>query len=175
MGDDVSALQAKSDVLWTALRARGVLSIAIGDLGNEIGMGAIGPHIRRYVPFTAGGECRCGCGGGILSATTADNVITATCSDWGCYALMAALAYLKKDMNILHREEMESEVMRVLSRNGMIDMTGSLLPGVDGFDTRMNVGVVSLMRQCTGYAIHRSHESERWFGPVLAKGFFDRS
>ena len=31
------------------------------------------------------------------------------------------------------------------------------------------------MRQCTGYAIHRSHESERWFGPVLAKGFFDRS
>ena len=140
MGDDVSALQAKSDVLWTALRARGVLSIAIGDLGNEIGMGAIGPHIRHYVPFTAGGECRCGCGGGILSATTADNVITATCSDWGCYALMAALAYLKKDMNILHREEMESEVMRVLSRNGMIDMTGSLLPGVDGFDTRMNWG-----------------------------------
>ena len=175
MGDDVSALQAKSDVLWTALRARGVLSIAIGDLGNEIGMGAIGPHIRRYVPFTAGGECRCGCGGGILSATTADNVITATCSDWGCYALMAALAYLKKDMNILHREEMESEVMRVLSRNGMIDMTGSLLPGVDGFDTRMNVGVVSLMRQCTAYAVRRSHESERWFGPVLAKGFFDRS
>lgn len=41
---------------------------------------------------------------------------------------MAALAYLKKDMDILHREEMESEVMRVLSRNGMIDMTGSLLP-----------------------------------------------
>ena len=88
---------------------------------------------------------------------------------------MAALAYLKKDMNILHREEMESEVMRVLSRNGMIDMTGSLLPGVDGFDTRMNVGVVSLMRQCTAYAVRRSHESERWFGPVLAKGFFDRS
>ena len=50
-----------------------------------------------------------------------------------------------------------------------------MMPGVDGFDTRMNVGVVSLMRQCTGYAIHRSHESERWFGPVLAKGFFDRS
>lgn len=69
---------------------------------------------------------------------------------------MAALAYLKKDMDILHREEMESEVMRVLSRNGMIDMTGSLLPGVDGFDTRMNVGIVSMMRQCTAYAVRYS-------------------
>lgn len=174
-GQDISGLQAKSDVLWGALRARGVLTIAIGDLGNEIGMGAIGPHTQKYVPFTAEGECSCGCGGGILSATGADCVVTATCSDWGCYALMAALAYRKRDMNILHREEMESEVMRVLSRNGMIDMTGSLLPGVDGFDTRMNVGVVSLMRQCTAYAVRRSHESERWFGPVLAKGFFDRS
>lgn len=174
-GQDISGLQAKSDVLWGALRARGVLTIAIGDLGNEIGMGAIGPHIQKYVPFTAEGECSCGCGGGILSATGADCVVTATCSDWGCYALMAALAYRKRDMNILHREEMESEVMRVLSRNGMIDMTGSLLPGVDGFDTRMNVGVVSLMRQCTAYAVRHSHESERWFGPVLAKGFFDRS
>ena len=90
-------------------------------------------------------------------------------------ALMAALAYLKKDMDILHREEMESEVMRVLSRNGMIDMTGSLLPGVDGFDTRMNVGIVSMMRQCTAYAVRYSHNSDHWFGPVLAKKFFEQA
>lgn len=51
-------------------------------------------------------------------------------------------------------------------------MTGSLLPGIDGFSTRMNVGIVSLMRQCTAYAVRHSHESDRWFGPVLAKGFF---
>ena len=173
VGRDVTALEAKSDVLWNELRARGVTNVAIGDLGNEVGMGTIGAHIKKYVPFTAPGECQCGCGGGILAASCADNIITATCSDWGCYALMAALAYLKKDMNILHREEMESEVMRVLSRNGMIDMTGSLLPGVDGFDTRMNVGIVSLMRQCTAYAVRFSHNSDHWFGPVLEKGFFE--
>ena len=173
VGCDVTALEAKSDVLWQELCARGVPNVAIGDLGNEVGMGTLAGHIQKYVPFTGPGECRCGCGGGTLAATCADNVITATCSDWGCYALMAALAYLKKDMNILHREEMESEVMRVLSRNGMIDMTGSLLPGVDGFDTRMNVSIVSLMRQCTGYAVRFSHNSDHWFGPVLEKGFFE--
>lgn len=153
--------------------AQGVPNIAIGDLGNEIGMGTIADHIKKYVPFTDKGECQCGCGGGILSATAADNIITATCSDWGCYGLMAALAYLKKDMEILHHEEMESEVMRVAARSGFIDMTGSLLPGIDGFSTRMNVGIVSLMRQCTAYAVRFSHNSDHWFSPVLAKHFFD--
>ena len=172
-GMDVTALEAKSDVLWNLLKARGVLNIAIGDLGNEIGMGAIADHIRRYVPFTDKGECRCGCGGGILAATETDHIITATCSDWGCYGLMAAMAYLKRDMEILHREEMEAEVMRVLARSGMIDMTGSLLPGIDGFDTSMNTSIVGLMRQCTSYAVRYSHNSDHWFGPVLEKGFFE--
>lgn len=175
VGKDVTEMQAKSEALWNLLRAQGVPNIAIGDLGNEIGMGTIAPHIRKYVPFTDAGECKCGCGGGILSATVADNIITATCSDWGCYGLMAALAYLKKNMEILHREEMESEVMRVAARNGFIDMTGSLLPGIDGFSTRMNVGIVSLMRQCTAYAVRYSHNSDHWFGPVLAKHFFDEN
>ncbi|MDD3251185.1 MAG: DUF4392 domain-containing protein [Lachnospiraceae bacterium] len=173
VGKDVTALEAKSDVLWNHLKERGILNIAIGDLGNEIGMGAIAEHIRKYVPFTDHGECQCGCGGGILAASTTDHIITATCSDWGCYGLMAALAYLKKDMEILHREEMEAEVMRVAARSGMIDMTGSLLPGIDGFNTRMNTGIVSLMRQCTSYAVRYSHNSEHWFGEVLEKGFFD--
>ena len=172
-GMDVTALEAKSDALWNALRARGVPSVAIGDLGNEIGMGRIADHIRTYVPNTAPGECQCGCGGGILAATSTDSIITATCSDWGCYGLIAALAYLRRDIEIMHDEAMEAEVMREAARSGMIDMTGSLLPGIDGFDTRMNATIVSLMRQCTDYALRYSHRSDHWFGPVLKKGFFE--
>ena len=172
-GKDVSVLEAKSDALWNALRARGVPSVAIGDLGNEIGMGLIADHIRTFVPYTAPGECACGCGGGILAASSTDCIITATCSDWGCYGLIAALAYLRRDMEIMHSEEMEAEVMRVAARSGMIDMTGSLLPGIDGFDTRMNTAIVSLMRQCTAYALRFSHNSDRWFTSVLQKRFFE--
>ena len=42
----------------------GVLNIAIGDLGNEIGMGAIRETLERYIPYAAPNACRCGCGGG---------------------------------------------------------------------------------------------------------------
>lgn len=43
----MTALQARSDVLWKKLRADGVPNIAIGDLGNEIGMGTIADHIKN--------------------------------------------------------------------------------------------------------------------------------
>lgn len=172
-GMDFSVLEAKTDALWAKLRELGVPSVAIGDLGNEIGMGKIADHIRSFVPFTAHGECSCGCKGGILAQSTADSIITATCSDWGCYGLMAALAYLLRNIDILHTEEMEAEVMRAASRSGLIDMTGSLLPGIDGFNLKMNVSILSLMRQCTDYALRYSHRSDRWFGPVLEKHFFE--
>ena len=172
-GKDVSALEAKTDLLWAKLREMNVPTVSIGDLGNEIGMGKIADHIRSFVPFTAHGECSCGCKGGILAQSTADSIITATCSDWGCYGLMAALAYLLRNIDILHTEEMEAEVMRAASRSGLIDMTGSLLPGIDGFNLKMNVSILSLMRQCTDYALRYSHRSDRWFGPVLEKHFFE--
>ena len=135
-------------------------------------MGKIADHIRAYIPFTDKGECSCGCKGGILAASTTDCIITATCSDWGCYGLMAALAYLKRDIDILQTEEMEAELMHTAARSGLIDMTGSLLPGIDGFDTKLNVSILTLMRQCTNYALRYSHNSERWFAPVLQKKFF---
>lgn len=173
-GKNVTELEAKSDILWNLLRAKGIPSLAIGDLGNEMGMNSLSEHIEKYIPFTSRNECVCGCGGGILAASGADHVVTATCSDWGAYGVTAALAYLKKDMEILHDEALEEEVMREASRNGLIDMTGSLRPGVDGFNMKMNVSILSLMRQCTEYALKHDGEFDHWYGPVLAKGFFDK-
>ncbi|MDO4344299.1 MAG: DUF4392 domain-containing protein [Eubacteriales bacterium] len=173
VGKDVTDLEAKTDVLWNLLRDKKVPSIAIGDLGNEIGMHSLGEHIEKFIPYTSKNECACGCGGGILAATDTDYLITATCSDWGCYGLIAAVAFLKNNIDIFHDEAMEAAVMREASRNGMIDMTGSLLPGIDGFDLKMNTGIVSMMRQCTEYALRHEGEFNHWYGPVLKKGYFD--
>ncbi len=173
VGKALVDMQARNDVLWQALVDAGVPNMAIGDLGNEIGMGTIAEHIVKYVPFAHAGGCQCGCGGGILSKTKTDNIITATVSDWGCYAFMAAIAYLKKDISILHDEAMEAAVMATGARSGLIDMTGSLIPGIDGFDTKMNVTIMSLMRQCTEYALNNSCKSEHWFAPTLEKKFFE--
>ncbi len=174
VGVNVTALEAKTDILFMKLKNRGILNIAIGDLGNEIGMGTIGDHIRKYIPYTSQEQCKCDCEGGTLSEAKADHIITATVSDWGCYGLMAALAYLKKDITIFHDSGLQREVMRAVSGCGIVDMTGSLLPGIDGFSMSMNITIVDLMRQCTEYAIQYEGNGGHWFEQVLAKGFFSR-
>ena len=81
-GKNCTDIEAKTDILFEKLRKMGILNIAIGDLGNELGMGTIGDQIKKYVPYAGIGQCQCECEGGILAAGKADHIITATVSDW---------------------------------------------------------------------------------------------
>ncbi len=174
VGLDVTSLEAKQDILFTKLQEKGVLNIAIGDLGNEIGMGTIKEHLEEYIPYAAKGKCNCGCNGGIAVATNADNIITATVSDWGCYGLIAAIAYLKRDLDIMHTKEMEEEAMVVASKSGMIDMYGWLVPAIDGFGISMNTSIVNLMRECIAYSINLEKTCAPWFEKVIELGFYEK-
>ena len=173
VGLDVTELEAKQDVLFNKLKERGVLNIAIGDLGNEIGMGALKEHLEEYIPYAAKGRCKCGCNGGIAASVKADNIITATVSDWGCYGLIAALAYLKDDLNIMHTKEMEEEAMKTASRSGMIDMYGDLIPAIDGCCMEMNTSIVSLMRETVKSAMELKKTCTTWFEKVIELGFYE--
>lgn len=176
VGKDVTALQAKADILFEKLQRKGVLNISIGDLGNELGMGTIGEHLNRFIPYAGPGACSCGCGGGLAAATKADNIITATVSNWGCYAMIASLAFLRKDAELFQDGELEKEVITTASRSHMINMDGWLTPAVDGFDLKMNVLIVELMRECVTYALHYEHfePGKIWFNKVLELGFYKR-
>jgi len=172
VGMNVTDLEAKTDILFEKLRESGVLNIAIGDLGNEIGMGAIADHIKKYIPYSGPNQCQCECQGGILAKSVADHIITATVSDWGCYGMIAALAFLKNDLSIMHTGEMERNVMEAAAKSGIIDMTGSLRPGIDGFDMEMNVAIVELMRQSVGFSIEYRKTQNDWFEKVIEKEFY---
>jgi hypothetical protein len=175
VGIDVSTLEAKQDILFNKLKKRGVLNIAIGDLGNEIGMGTLKEHLEKYVPYIAKGSCNCGCNGGILASTKADNIITATVSDWGCYGLIAALAYLKNDLSLMHTKEMQKEAMITASRSGMIDMYGDLVPAIDGCGLEMNLSIVSLMRETIDSAMKLEKTCATWFEKVMELGFYEKA
>jgi hypothetical protein len=175
VGVNMTEIEAKQDNLFSGMQKLGVPVFAVGDLGNEIGMGAIEPHIRQFIPYTGGegaySECRCGCNTGIASSTKADFLVTATVSDWGVYAVIAALAFILKDISIMHDAETEEMVLRQCCRSGMVDMTGSLLPAIDGFSVEMEKQIVALMRSTVEYALNYS--SETWFKAVLEKGFYE--
>lgn len=175
VGVNMTGIEAKQDNLFSGMQKLGVPAFAVGDLGNEIGMGTIEPHIRQFIPYTGGNGtftgCKCGCNTGITAATKADFLITATVSDWGVYAVIAALAYILKDISIMHDAETEEMILRECCLSGMVDMTGSLLPAIDGFSVEIEKQIVALMRSTVEYALNYS--SETWFKAVLEKGFYE--
>lgn len=175
VGVNMTEIEAKQDHLFTGLQKQGVPTFAVGDLGNEIGMGTIETHIRQFIPYTGGNgtfaHCRCKCNTGITAYTKADYLVTATVSDWGVYAVIAALAYLHKNSSIMHDAETEETILQGCCTAGMVDMTGSLLPAIDGFSVQIEKELVSLMKSCVEYAINYS--SDTWFKATLEKGFYE--
>jgi hypothetical protein len=82
-GDDLSAYNLP---LEGFIRDKRWTSIAIGDLGNELGMGAV-PSGCIPKSITDGRNIAC--------VTPADCLIAAGVSDWGAFALLGTIALLK--------------------------------------------------------------------------------
>lgn len=171
-GLDVTELEAKQDALFKKVKEKGILNIAIGDLGNEMGMGTIKEHLETYIPYAGKDKCRCGCGAGIAVSTKTDNIITATVSDWGCYAMIAAIAYLTENADVMHTPELEKEACEAACRSGMIDMYGWLIPAIDGFGLEINMPLVALMRQMVIQALSLKETCKTWFEKVQERKFF---
>jgi hypothetical protein len=111
-GADISAFAAPLDRLFGAGPWR---TIAIGDGGNEIGMGSL--PIGQYVPL----------GDTIGCVVPADFLIAAGVSHWGAYAMLAALATLRPDWSAAMRSGLDP----VLDRTVVETMTRDG-PAVDG-------------------------------------------
>ena len=173
LGKDLTCLEAKTDALFVKCKEAGVWNMAIGDLGNELGMGALENHLKKHIPYMDQNGCTCGCGGGSMAAVAADNIITATVSDWGGYGLIAATAYLNQDMDIMHTGEMEEEVIKTASNSGMVDMYGWLEYAIDGIPMDFHVHLVELMRKCVENTLKQKEKCSLWFEKVLEQNYLD--
>jgi len=172
VGKNLTELEAKSDVLFEKYQALGVPTISIGDLGNEMGMGSLYDHLEKYIPGAKPGTCVCGCGKGIAARTKADTILTATVSDWGCYAMIAALAFLLEKPDIMADEALVRDVIVEGSRAGLVDMWGWSIPAVDGCDCDMIAEIAGLMRRTVISALSLKQKSAPWFERVLPLGFY---
>lgn len=171
-GVDITQMQAKSDLLFEKLVAAGVPNLAIGDLGNESGLGTLIDHIQTYIPYAGSNGCECGCKGGTAARAAADNVLTATVSDWGVYGLISALAYLENNLELIHDGDLEEAMMRAASRMGLVDMTGWLTPGIDGFDIETNRLIAGMMKMCVKQALSLKNTCKPWFEGVEVLSYF---
>lgn len=146
-GNDMSSTTAKIDLLVDEARARGVLTIGIGDLGNEIGFGKIRSAVEEINP--RGATCNCPCGAGIASDVETDFLVMASSSNRGGYAVEAALALLTDNPGLMHDAVMEKRMITAAHDMGAIDSFTVSPTFTDGHGVPMEMSacVVELLRQ----------------------------
>ncbi|MGD2126429.1 MAG: DUF4392 domain-containing protein, partial [Desulfobacteraceae bacterium] len=143
-GDDTTTHMAKLDILLRKASETGLLTIGIGDGGNEIGMGVIADELRTWLPY--GKKCRCGCGAGIVPVTKTDLLVPAAVSNWGAYGVAAMIALLAGQQEVFHSPEMEGRILESCVQAGFIDGgSGYVNGGADALDISIHKSLVNLL------------------------------
>ena len=134
-GEAITSLVADSGGLFDAARERGIPTVAIGDGGNEVGMGGIRSTVETHVD---NGET-------IACVTPADALVVAGVSNWGAYGVVAALS-LKAGRELLHTGDTERALLDAAVEAGCVDgVTGEATDSVDGIPGAIHADVVDLL------------------------------
>jgi hypothetical protein len=149
-GKNVTEAIASIDELFVEVASRGVPTLAVGDFGNELGMGAIVDVVKTETP--AGGHCGCGCGGGTACEIPADLTVACAVSDWGAYAVSAAISHLAADPSAFVTADVYRRVLEATVAAGAVDGTSRLaIPHIDGVNDHFNGRLVEQLRDVVAY------------------------
>ena len=109
-GEILDDIAPAADRLFSSDASRGWVTVAVGDGGNELGMGGLRNALKDRVPL----------GPAIFCASPADHTLACGISNWGGYALAAALSLLSGALLLRHPER-ERDLLTALVEAGAVD------------------------------------------------------
>ncbi|MDF2810844.1 MAG: hypothetical protein K0S56_1875 [Microvirga sp.] len=117
-------------------KRQGVLTVGIGDHGNEIGFGSIWDTVAEAMPL----------GDQLCTTSATDILLPVMISNWGCYGIEAALAFLLGQTNLVHSPAQEERIIRACQAAGGIDaIFTSTQFAVDGLDGETSMACVQFL------------------------------
>jgi D-glutamate cyclase len=117
-------------------RASRVVTIGVGDGGNEIGMGNVRARLRRLGPLMSR----------IAAIVETDHLVVAGVSNWGAYGIVAALSEVAGH-TFLHAPEEERRLIEACVGAGAIDgLSRRREATVDGLGLDVHMAFVRLLR-----------------------------
>ncbi len=136
---------ASADALAYAASEAGILTVGIGDGGNEIGFGRVTEAVKDIQNF--GRVCACPCKDGIATIVPTDVLVVGAVSNWAGYAIAAGLALATGRHDALHDLETEREMLRQCYLAGAVDgITARQVPGVDGTSAETQTALITMLR-----------------------------
>jgi len=135
-GDNITVCTARLDSLIDASRRSGVVTIGIGDGGNEIGMGKVLSLVQASIPA----------GDKIASIVVTDYLIVAGVTNWGAYGLVACLSALQ-GVDLLHNGIWERKLLEAILQHGAVDgTTAKATRSIDGLPVEEHCRMVDSLK-----------------------------
>lgn len=136
-GEDITDFCPNTDMLFKRAKEEGIKTSAIGDGGNEVGMGKISKYVKENV-FK---------GEQICAEVDTDNLIIAGVSNWGGHALGAILSIMNNRM-LMYDSVTEAEVLQKIVEAGAVDgCTKQRVMSVDGLSLKENIEIFRQIRE----------------------------
>lgn len=136
-GVDITDDIPNFDCLFERAKQKGIPTSAIGDGGNEIGMGRICDYVRAHVSE----------GSKICALTITDYLVLAGVSNWGGHGI-AALLSLMNNQPLMYPLETESELLSKMAGMGCVDgLTKKAEATVDGLSLETYLSVIEAVNQ----------------------------
>ena len=163
-GDSVAAWNRPIDELFLsgldglaagqgARRASRVVTVGVGDGGNEIGMGNVRARLVRLSPLMAR----------IAAVVGTDHLVVAGVSNWGAYGIASALGQLA-GRALLHTPDVERRLIEACVAAGAVDgISRRREATVDGLSLDVHAAFVRLLQVAARG------------GPVAASGIMDEA
>jgi hypothetical protein len=133
---DITEYTAPIDDLFLLARERGLPTVAIGDGGNEIGMGKVIDRVRADVKNGAVIGCVVDC----------DHLVVAGVSNWGALGLVGALSVLTGKPLLPSAAESEQDLRDIVAAGSCDGHTFRNEPTVDGQPLADNLALLEEIR-----------------------------
>lgn len=140
-GRIIDHMVTDTDCFLTVARELGVVTVSIGDGGNELGMGALAETVRREVP----------CGETIAAVQAADYTLTAGVSNWWGPGIAALLSHETGRPLLRSGIEERAALAAVVAAGGVDGCTGHPEMSVDALPLAVHLAV----RQALAAALAR--------------------
>ncbi|EYD78395.1 hypothetical protein Rumeso_00006 [Rubellimicrobium mesophilum DSM 19309] len=130
--------------VFLAAQRRNILTVGVGDNGNEIGFGRIYDFMRDFHPY--GRECQYEGGTGVITTIATDVFLPASISNWGAYGITAMIGFLLNNREVLQTPEMERKILEACLDAGGWEMrycTSRFI--VDGTVGESSMSIVQLL------------------------------
>ncbi len=142
-GKDISEYHMMLDDFFLECGRKNIITIGIGDGGNELGMGKVSEAVDSFVPFDRPFSCK----------TLAHYSICAGVSNWAGYGLSALVSAMNGN-NLMPEPEKLLTMLHAIVQAGAVDgVSGKQETTVDGLEPRWETGIYDEMFTIAAIAV----------------------